>query len=99
MKAGGTSASAHFLLTRNHRKLQPADEQEGECWGGVLRERAGLQSKPPPADIATWTIPVCNFMSHEKCLKHVKSVCSCMGPSLVRDRLWITVTLPGTSSR
>ncbi|OCT59255.1 diacylglycerol kinase theta [Xenopus laevis] len=27
---------------------------------------------------------VCNFMSHEKCLKHVKTVCSCMAPSLVR---------------
>ncbi|KAL4641655.1 diacylglycerol kinase theta [Arapaima gigas] len=27
---------------------------------------------------------VCNFMSHEKCLKHVKSVCSCMAPLLVR---------------
>ncbi|KAI4897515.1 hypothetical protein NFI96_015907 [Prochilodus magdalenae] len=27
---------------------------------------------------------VCNFMSHEKCLKHVRTVCSCMAPTLVR---------------
>ncbi|KAJ8262380.1 hypothetical protein GJAV_G00165780 [Gymnothorax javanicus] len=27
---------------------------------------------------------VCNFMSHEKCLKHVKTVCSCVAPTLVR---------------
>ncbi|XP_030622172.1 diacylglycerol kinase theta [Chanos chanos] len=27
---------------------------------------------------------VCNFMSHEKCLKHVKTVCSSMAPTLVR---------------
>ncbi|KAG8594989.1 hypothetical protein GDO81_001388 [Engystomops pustulosus] len=27
---------------------------------------------------------VCNFMSHEKCLKHVKTLCSCLAPSLVR---------------
>ncbi|KAK5864312.1 hypothetical protein PBY51_015564 [Eleginops maclovinus] len=27
---------------------------------------------------------VCNFMCHEKCLKTMRSVCSCMTPSLVR---------------
>uniref|UniRef100_UPI0037E9495F diacylglycerol kinase theta n=1 Tax=Semicossyphus pulcher TaxID=241346 RepID=UPI0037E9495F len=27
---------------------------------------------------------VCNFMCHEKCLKTLRSVCSCMAPSLVR---------------
>ncbi|XP_062381307.1 diacylglycerol kinase theta isoform X2 [Sardina pilchardus] len=27
---------------------------------------------------------VCNFMSHEKCLKHVRTVCSCVTPTLVR---------------
>ncbi|KAI5623110.1 diacylglycerol kinase theta, partial [Silurus asotus] len=27
---------------------------------------------------------VCNFMSHEKCLKHVRTVCSCMASTLVR---------------
>ncbi|XP_056374232.1 diacylglycerol kinase theta isoform X2 [Hyla sarda] len=27
---------------------------------------------------------VCNFMSHEKCLKHVKTLCSCLAPGLVR---------------
>ncbi|XP_019373758.1 PREDICTED: diacylglycerol kinase theta [Gavialis gangeticus] len=27
---------------------------------------------------------ICNFMSHEKCLKHVKIPCSCIAPSLVR---------------
>ncbi|KAK2829064.1 hypothetical protein Q7C36_017054 [Tachysurus vachellii] len=27
---------------------------------------------------------VCNFMSHEKCLKHMRTVCSCMAPTLVR---------------
>lgn len=29
---------------------------------------------------------VCNFMSHEKCLKHVKTPCSSVAPSLVRVR-------------
>ncbi|KAG5845329.1 hypothetical protein ANANG_G00137700 [Anguilla anguilla] len=33
---------------------------------------------------------VCNFMSHEKCLKHVKTVCSCVAPTLVRDRRALT---------
>ncbi|XP_043761850.1 diacylglycerol kinase theta isoform X2 [Cervus elaphus] len=28
--------------------------------------------------------PVCNFMSHEKCLKHVKTPCTSVAPSLVR---------------
>uniref|UniRef100_A0A8C8VGT5 Diacylglycerol kinase n=1 Tax=Pelusios castaneus TaxID=367368 RepID=A0A8C8VGT5_9SAUR len=27
---------------------------------------------------------VCNFLSHEKCLKHVKIPCSCIAPGLVR---------------
>ncbi|KAG8004366.1 Diacylglycerol kinase theta [Nibea albiflora] len=27
---------------------------------------------------------VCNFMCHEKCLKTLRSVCSCMSPSLIR---------------
>ncbi|EHB07012.1 Diacylglycerol kinase theta [Heterocephalus glaber] len=27
---------------------------------------------------------VCNFMSHEKCLRHVKTACACVAPSLVR---------------
>ncbi|KAM8960987.1 diacylglycerol kinase theta [Pelodytes ibericus] len=27
---------------------------------------------------------VCNFMSHEKCQKNVKTLCACMAPSLVR---------------
>lgn len=29
---------------------------------------------------------VCNFMSHEKCLKHVKTPCTSVAPSLVRVR-------------
>ncbi|XP_010343465.3 diacylglycerol kinase theta isoform X2 [Saimiri boliviensis] len=28
--------------------------------------------------------PVCNFMSHEKCLKHVRTPCTSVAPSLVR---------------
>lgn len=31
--------------------------------------------------------PVCNFMSHEKCLKQVKTPCSSVAPSLVRVRV------------
>ena len=30
---------------------------------------------------------VCNFMSHEKCLKHVKTPCTSVAPSLVRVRM------------
>lgn len=30
---------------------------------------------------------VCNFMSHEKCLKHVKTPCAGVAPSLVRVRM------------
>lgn len=29
---------------------------------------------------------VCNFMSHEKCVKHVKTACTSVAPSLVRVR-------------
>ncbi|KAM4809023.1 diacylglycerol kinase theta [Rhinophrynus dorsalis] len=34
--------------------------------------------------LAGFQCEVCNFMSHEKCLKHVKTICTCMAPSLVR---------------
>ncbi|XP_007056908.3 LOW QUALITY PROTEIN: diacylglycerol kinase theta [Chelonia mydas] len=34
--------------------------------------------------LAGYQCDVCNFMSHEKCLKHVKIPCSCIAPSLVR---------------
>ncbi|XP_074850653.1 diacylglycerol kinase theta [Carettochelys insculpta] len=34
--------------------------------------------------LAGYQCEVCNFMSHEKCLKHVKIPCSCIAPSLVR---------------
>ncbi|XP_053558715.1 diacylglycerol kinase theta [Bombina bombina] len=34
--------------------------------------------------LAGFQCEVCNFMSHEKCLKHVKTLCACMAPSLVR---------------
>ncbi|XP_033871675.3 diacylglycerol kinase theta-like [Acipenser ruthenus] len=34
--------------------------------------------------LAGFLCEVCNFMSHEKCLKHVKTVCSWMASSLVR---------------
>ncbi|XP_020662730.3 diacylglycerol kinase theta isoform X1 [Pogona vitticeps] len=34
--------------------------------------------------LAGYLCEVCNFMSHEKCLKHVKMPCSCVAPSLVR---------------
>lgn len=30
---------------------------------------------------------VCNFMSHEKCLKHVKAPCASLAPSLVHVRM------------
>ncbi|XP_054665506.1 diacylglycerol kinase theta isoform X4 [Grus americana] len=34
--------------------------------------------------LAGYQCEVCNFMSHEKCLKNVKIPCSCIAPSLVR---------------
>uniref|UniRef100_A0A8C6ZG82 Diacylglycerol kinase n=1 Tax=Nothoprocta perdicaria TaxID=30464 RepID=A0A8C6ZG82_NOTPE len=34
--------------------------------------------------LAGYQCDVCNFMSHEKCLKNVKIPCSCIAPSLVR---------------
>uniref|UniRef100_A0A8C3RZU6 Diacylglycerol kinase n=1 Tax=Chelydra serpentina TaxID=8475 RepID=A0A8C3RZU6_CHESE len=34
--------------------------------------------------LAGYQCEVCNFMSHEKCLKHVKIPCSCIASSLVR---------------
>ncbi|XP_052005852.1 diacylglycerol kinase theta-like [Xyrauchen texanus] len=34
--------------------------------------------------IVGFVCEVCNFMSHEKCLKHIRTVCSCMAPTLVR---------------
>ncbi|XP_061490933.1 diacylglycerol kinase theta isoform X3 [Rhineura floridana] len=34
--------------------------------------------------LAGYLCEVCNFMSHEKCLKHVKIPCSCVAPSLIR---------------
>ncbi|XP_045330820.1 diacylglycerol kinase theta isoform X2 [Leopardus geoffroyi] len=34
--------------------------------------------------LAGFLCDVCNFMSHEKCLKHVKTPCSSVAPSLVR---------------
>ncbi|XP_068090360.1 diacylglycerol kinase theta [Hyperolius riggenbachi] len=34
--------------------------------------------------LAGFQCEVCNFMSHEKCLKHVKTLCGCMAPSIVR---------------
>ncbi|XP_075787409.1 diacylglycerol kinase theta isoform X2 [Pelodiscus sinensis] len=36
------------------------------------------------AGASVFLLPVCNFMSHEKCLKHVRIPCSCIAPSLVR---------------
>ncbi|KAK2499459.1 LOW QUALITY PROTEIN: hypothetical protein MC885_006166, partial [Smutsia gigantea] len=34
--------------------------------------------------LAGFLCDVCNFMSHEKCLKHVKAPCASLAPSLVR---------------
>uniref|UniRef100_A0A8C1M2T0 Diacylglycerol kinase n=1 Tax=Cyprinus carpio TaxID=7962 RepID=A0A8C1M2T0_CYPCA len=34
--------------------------------------------------IVGFVCEVCNFMSHEKCLKHVRTVCSCMAATQVR---------------
>ncbi|XP_064415775.1 diacylglycerol kinase theta [Latimeria chalumnae] len=38
---------------------------------------------------------VCSFMSHEKCLKHVKTLCSCMAPNLVQVPVSHCFTSPG----
>uniref|UniRef100_A0AAR2K4D7 Diacylglycerol kinase n=1 Tax=Pygocentrus nattereri TaxID=42514 RepID=A0AAR2K4D7_PYGNA len=42
---------------------------------------------------------VCNFMSHEKCLKHVRTVCSCMAPTLVRVSVVCTTPHPDKVSK
>lgn len=45
---------------------------------------------------------VCNFMSHEKCLKHVKTPCTSVAPSLVRVRMELgrcTCTFGGRAQR
>lgn len=45
---------------------------------------------------------VCNFMSHEKCLKHVKTPCTSVAPSLVRVRMELgccTCTFGGRAKR
>ncbi|XP_073778438.1 diacylglycerol kinase theta [Danio rerio] len=34
--------------------------------------------------IVGFVCEVCNFMSHEKCMKHIRTVCSCMTPTQVR---------------
>ncbi|XP_056625409.1 diacylglycerol kinase theta [Triplophysa dalaica] len=34
--------------------------------------------------IVGFVCEVCNFMSHEKCIKHIRTVCSCMTPTQVR---------------
>uniref|UniRef100_A0A672P4Z4 Diacylglycerol kinase n=1 Tax=Sinocyclocheilus grahami TaxID=75366 RepID=A0A672P4Z4_SINGR len=34
--------------------------------------------------IVGFVCEVCNFMSHEKCLKHVRTMCSCMAPTQVQ---------------
>uniref|UniRef100_A0A671QAC9 Diacylglycerol kinase n=1 Tax=Sinocyclocheilus anshuiensis TaxID=1608454 RepID=A0A671QAC9_9TELE len=34
--------------------------------------------------IVGFVCEVCNFMSHEKCLKHARTVCSCMAPTQVQ---------------
>ncbi|OWK13677.1 DGKQ [Cervus elaphus hippelaphus] len=43
-----------------------------------------LGTEEPGAWCAEEAGPVCNFMSHEKCLKHVKTPCTSVAPSLVR---------------
>ncbi|XP_035303637.1 diacylglycerol kinase theta isoform X2 [Cricetulus griseus] len=43
------------------------------------------QALPQPTEEAAGkTVQVCNFMSHEKCLKQVKTPCTSIAPSLVR---------------
>lgn len=59
------------------------------CPAGHLRAQ--------PASLDTWAgqgpahrapLPVvCNFMSHERCLKHVKTPCTGLAPSLVQVRM------------
>ncbi|XP_059963347.1 diacylglycerol kinase theta isoform X4 [Mesoplodon densirostris] len=60
------------LGTEGALRLEPAEET------GRLTQDAFCQGK--------WQVPlaVCNFMSHEKCLKHVKTPCTSVAPSLVR---------------
>lgn len=45
-----------------------------------------VESNLHPDNCATLSvlfILVCNFMCHEKCLKILRSICSCLAPSLV----------------
>lgn len=68
------------------------------CPAGHLRARPGsLDTWVGQGPNHTAPLPiVCNFMSHEKCLKHVKIPCTGMAPSLVRVR---TERGPGMGQR
>ncbi|GAA6066475.1 diacylglycerol kinase theta [Tachysurus ichikawai] len=50
---------------------------------GVARQ-SRLTSRDRMFKVDMATDGMCNFMSHEKCLKHMRTVCSCMAPTLVR---------------
>ncbi|XP_053433833.1 diacylglycerol kinase theta isoform X4 [Nycticebus coucang] len=58
-----------------------------ECpWGSWSPTEMQELARPLPfwAHLRTPIPIVCNFMSHEKCLKHVKTPCTSVAPSLVR---------------
>lgn len=66
----------------------------GPALGVPLAEAPRLQAKPGSLDcwaargLTRGLVPtVCNFMSHEKCVRQVKTPCACVAPSLVRVRM------------
>uniref|UniRef100_A0A8C5PLV7 Diacylglycerol kinase n=1 Tax=Leptobrachium leishanense TaxID=445787 RepID=A0A8C5PLV7_9ANUR len=69
-----------------HQHLKPAPSSPGHSFKKVTL------TKPTFCHHCTdfiWGLggfqcEVCNFMSHEKCMKNVKTLCTCMAPSLVR---------------
>ncbi|XP_038626424.1 diacylglycerol kinase theta isoform X1 [Tachyglossus aculeatus] len=96
---GGSPASSPLLGGGKERSPQHGQEQSPAskpppqplCSPGHSFRRVTL-TKPTFCHYCTdfiWGLAgfqceVCNFMSHEKCLKHVKILCSCIAPSLVR---------------
>ncbi|XP_007953967.1 diacylglycerol kinase theta [Orycteropus afer afer] len=66
-------------------------DAQTEVFVTALLQRWGLgtvkvvrRRQRPWASLLTEQSPFCNFMSHEKCLKHMKTPCACVAPSLVR---------------
>uniref|UniRef100_A0A8D0GY71 Diacylglycerol kinase n=1 Tax=Sphenodon punctatus TaxID=8508 RepID=A0A8D0GY71_SPHPU len=88
---GNSPASSPLLGGKSRSLPTPSPPQQAASAPGHSFRRVTL-TKPTFCHYCTdfiWGLAgyqceVCNFMSHEKCLKHVKIPCSCVAPSLVR---------------